>query len=63
LRIIKVCDQINVGKIILKPGFYLLTVVGITGTVSIDENGDRNTDYSLLDLNPVTQEFEVNFAY
>ncbi|PVD36191.1 hypothetical protein C0Q70_03166, partial [Pomacea canaliculata] len=28
------------------------TFQGITGTVSIDENGDRNADYSLLDLNP-----------
>ncbi len=33
--------------------------VGITGTVSIDENGDRNADYSLLDLNPETDKFEV----
>jgi len=33
--------------------------VGITGTVSIDENGDRNADYSLLDLNPDTEDFEV----
>ena len=33
---------------------------GITGTVSIDENGDRNADYSLLDLNPDTQNFEVS---
>lgn len=33
---------------------------GITGTVSIDANGDRNGDYSLLDLNPVTQKFEVS---
>ena len=34
--------------------------VGITGTVSIDENGDRNADYSLLDLNPDTNTFEVS---
>jgi hypothetical protein len=27
--------------------------VGITGTVSIDDNGDRNADYSLLDMNPI----------
>jgi len=32
---------------------------GITGKVSIDENGDRNADYSLLDLNPETGLFEV----
>ncbi|XP_013400521.1 atrial natriuretic peptide receptor 1 [Lingula anatina] len=39
------------------------TFEGITGTVSIDENGDRNADYSLLDLNPETQEFEVVANY
>jgi len=33
---------------------------GITGKVSIDENGDRNADYSLLDLNPETGLFEVS---
>ena len=32
---------------------------GITGNVSIDSNGDRNADYSLLDLNPETGKFEV----
>ena len=36
-----------------------LYLAGITGTVSIDENGDRNADYSLLDLNPNTNKFEV----
>lgn len=30
------------------------------GTVSIDANGDRNADYSLLDLNPETDMFEVS---
>ena len=34
---------------------------GITGKVSIDENGDRNADYSLLDLNPETGLFEVSY--
>ena len=34
--------------------------VGITGTVSIDDNGDRNADYSLLDMNPITHKFEVS---
>ena len=28
--------------------------------MSIDENGDRNADYSLLDLNPDTGLFEVS---
>ncbi|XP_059149224.1 atrial natriuretic peptide receptor 1-like [Physella acuta] len=35
------------------------TFSGITGTFSIDANGDRNSDYSLLDLNPETDKFEV----
>ncbi|KAL5020578.1 hypothetical protein ScPMuIL_003470 [Solemya velum] len=39
------------------------TFDGITGTVSIDENGDRNADYSLLDMNPTTKEFEVVANY
>ncbi|XP_041355945.1 atrial natriuretic peptide receptor 1-like [Gigantopelta aegis] len=39
------------------------TFEGITGTVSIDENGDRNADYSLLDLNPDTGIFEVVANY
>ena len=44
---------------------------GITGTVSIDENGDRNADYSLLDMNEsgtfevsdVTSGLLLNLAY
>ncbi|XP_071098571.1 atrial natriuretic peptide receptor 1-like [Haliotis cracherodii] len=39
------------------------TFEGITGTVSIDDNGDRNADYSLLDLNPKTDRFEVVANY
>uniref|UniRef100_A0A2C9JTI9 Guanylate cyclase n=1 Tax=Biomphalaria glabrata TaxID=6526 RepID=A0A2C9JTI9_BIOGL len=39
------------------------TFEGITGNVSIDENGDRNADYSLLDLNPETGTFEVVAEY
>ncbi|XP_041349917.1 atrial natriuretic peptide receptor 1-like isoform X1 [Gigantopelta aegis] len=39
------------------------TFQGITGTVSIDSNGDRNADYSLLDLNPKTNKFEVVANY
>ncbi|XP_076439161.1 atrial natriuretic peptide receptor 1-like [Babylonia areolata] len=39
------------------------TFLGITGTVSIDENGDRNADYSLLDLNPDKEQFEVVANY
>ena len=32
--------------------------LGITGNISIDENGDRNADFSLLDMDPVTGSFE-----
>ncbi|MCP9264121.1 Guanylate cyclase [Dirofilaria immitis] len=38
------------------------TFVGITGNVSIDENGDRYSDYSLLDLDPQQDKF-VEVAY
>ena len=40
--------------------FIMVTIItGITGNVSIDDNGDRNADYSLLDMDPDTGEFEV----
>ncbi|KAL4216489.1 Nitrogen permease regulator 2 [Mactra antiquata] len=39
------------------------TFPGITGNVSIDDNGDRNADYSLLDMDPDTGEFEVVANY
>ncbi|XP_023309722.1 atrial natriuretic peptide receptor 1 [Anoplophora glabripennis] len=32
---------------------------GITGHVRIDDNGDRDADYSILDLDPITGKFEV----
>ena len=32
---------------------------GVTGSVSIDDNGDRNADYSLLDMNDTSGDFEV----
>ncbi|KAI3421126.1 hypothetical protein GPALN_014754 [Globodera pallida] len=38
------------------------TFVGITGNVSIDHNGDRYSDYSLLDLDPELDKF-VEVAY
>lgn len=38
------------------------TFVGITGNVSIDQNGDRYSDYSLLDLDPEQGKF-VEVAY
>ena len=38
----------------------ITTIAGITGTVSIDANGDRNGDYSLLDMDPKTGRFQVS---
>ncbi|XP_054713715.1 atrial natriuretic peptide receptor 1-like [Uloborus diversus] len=39
------------------------TFEGITGKVTIDENGDRDADYSILDMNPDTGIFEVVANY
>lgn len=38
---------------------------GITGDVYMNENGDRESDYSLLDMNPNTGKFEIvaNFIH
>ncbi|XP_046661172.1 atrial natriuretic peptide receptor 1 isoform X2 [Homalodisca vitripennis] len=36
---------------------------GITGHVRIDENGERDADYSVLDLDPITGKFEVVAHY
>jgi len=44
--------------LIIQYALHLFT--GITGTVSIDANGDRNGDYSLLDMNPKTGQFQVS---
>lgn len=40
-----------------------LLFLGITGIVRMDDNGDRDADYSLLDLDPVTGRFEVVSHY
>lgn len=36
---------------------------GITGHVRIDDNGDRDADYSILDLDPITGKFQVVAHY
>lgn len=36
---------------------------GITGHVRIDDNGDRDADYSISDLDPITGRFEVVAHY
>ena len=33
--------------------------LGITDDIYIDTNGDRDTTYIIMDLNPYTGEFEV----
>ncbi len=38
---------------------FFFVFLGITGNVTIDSNGDRLSDYSLLDMNPNTGVFEV----
>ena len=35
--------------------------IGVTGNVTIDDNGDRSADYSLLDMDPNTGNFRVIF--
>ena len=42
---------------------FLCFCIGITGNVSIDSNGDRNVDYSLLNMNPNTGDYEVVSNY
>lgn len=37
--------------------------IGITGHVRIDDNGDRDADYSIIDLDPITGRFEVVAHY
>ncbi|KAK0163436.1 hypothetical protein PV327_007117 [Microctonus hyperodae] len=37
--------------------------MGITGHVRIDDDGDRDADYSILDLDPITGRFEVVAHY
>ncbi|GIY98586.1 atrial natriuretic peptide receptor 1 [Caerostris extrusa] len=50
------------GSIIIQK-MWNRTFEGITGKVTIDENGDRDADYSILDLNPETGVFEVVANY
>ena len=45
---------------------YLLNIplpfaTGVTGNVTINENGDRSADYSLLAMDPDTGNFTVMF--
>lgn len=38
-------------------------ISGITGHVRIDSVGDRDADYAILDLDPVTGKFEVGYSF
>lgn len=54
-------DTLNIAiKVSLSFILFFFTEIGVTGVVRIDANGDRNADYSLLDMNPVTGDFEVS---
>ncbi|XP_015786480.1 atrial natriuretic peptide receptor 1 isoform X2 [Tetranychus urticae] len=59
-----ISDGYNItnGTIVTKK-MWNRTFEGITGNVSIDENGDRNADYSLLDMDPNSGNFEVVANY
>jgi hypothetical protein len=41
---------------------WLFSLVGVTGKVTIDENGDRDGVFSILDMNPDTGQFEVRLV-
>lgn len=63
--------RINGEKVLINPlnGTQLTQLMwnrtfrGITGNVSIDSNGDRRSDYSLLDMNPSNSHFEIVANY
>lgn len=42
---------------------YGIVCAGITGHVRIDDNGDRDADYAVLDLDPINGRFEVVAHY
>uniref|UniRef100_A0A8C3IP23 Guanylate cyclase n=1 Tax=Chrysemys picta bellii TaxID=8478 RepID=A0A8C3IP23_CHRPI len=39
------------------------TFYGVTGFLKIDENGDRESDYSLWDMDPMSGTFQVIYSY
>nr|XP_056709736.1 atrial natriuretic peptide receptor 1 [Euleptes europaea] len=39
------------------------TYYGVTGFLKIDKNGDRETDYSLWDMDPASGDFEIVISY
>ncbi|XP_013783431.2 atrial natriuretic peptide receptor 1-like, partial [Limulus polyphemus] len=55
-------DDIMNGRVITQK-MWNRTFEGITGNVRIDDNGDRNVDFSLLDMDPDTGDFQVVANY
>ena len=56
-------------RLLILPIFYVklqlqivssMFISGITGNVSINDNGDRDADYALLDMDPETGIFQVD---
>ena len=43
----------------IRPHPFLRFLAGITDDVFIDNNGDRDTSYAIMDMNQDTGEFEV----
>lgn len=39
--------------------FYL----GVSGHIHMDDNGDRETSYTVLDLHPDSGQMEVNYSF
>ncbi|KER20046.1 hypothetical protein T265_11311 [Opisthorchis viverrini] len=50
---VRIDDGVNITRLMRSRTFE-----GITGIIRIDSNGDRNADYSLLDLDPASNTFE-----
>nr|XP_008122827.1 PREDICTED: atrial natriuretic peptide receptor 1 [Anolis carolinensis] len=47
----------------ITPRMWNRTFYGVTGFMRIDPNGDRETDYSLWDMDPASGEFEIVANY
>ena len=47
-------------SILRKVSYVNYISLGVTGNVSINDNGDRSADYALLDMDPETSKFRVS---
>lgn len=59
----KMWNRTFVGSFSIIANITFILFLGITGNVSIDENGDRYSDYSLLDLDPRQDKFVVIVSF